>query len=297
MPEHLSGLQSIRGFKIGRAAGRSGAEPQVDTPARHVGASDAGIHHPHGATTPATPMRATTASLLVCLCTACAGIEPRPSLSASWSSNYVGRGVLVHDAAVLQPSLDVGFSGEAGTLTTSVWANIDASDRYDARGSTTELDLIVDWSASSAGANWSVGAMQYTFPHSGATPTTELYASLQAAEWPLTPALAVWWDMVEADGVYATLGGGRTFDLSDELALSVSGSVGWMSAGMAAFNYGVDKDAFSDLYLAASLGWQASDSLGLNAGVSWAHVLDAQLQDAYEDDDHASLAVGATFGF
>lgn len=242
-------------------------------------------------------MRATTASVLLCLCASCAGIEPKPSLSASWSSNYVGRGVLVHDGPVLQPSLDVGFPGEAGTFTASVWANLDASDKFDAAGSTTELDLILDWSATSGGANWSVGALQYSFPHAGAAPTTEVYASLQASEWPLTPALAVWWDVVEADGAYATLGGGKTLDLWDDVALTLSGSVGWMSPGMAGFNYGVEKSAFSDLYLSASVGWLAAEPLAVNAGVSWAHVLDGELQDAYGDADHASASLGFVFGF
>ncbi|MFN9786926.1 MAG: TorF family putative porin [Planctomycetia bacterium] len=243
-------------------------------------------------------MRATTASLCSILaCASCAQLEPRTSASLNASGNYLGRGVLVHDGAVLQPSVDVAVDAGAGTLTTSVWANIDASDEFDAFGSTTELDLVVDWTASTGGVNASLGAIQYLFPHSGAAPTTELYASLQAAEAPLTPALTIYWDMIEADGLYATFGAGHTLDLAPDWALTLGGSLGWMTSGMAGFNYGVSKDAASDWQASANLGWSASDSLGLNLLVLHSSVLDGDLRDAVDEPDNAGVSIGATFSF
>ncbi|MEY2745553.1 MAG: hypothetical protein RL112_595 [Planctomycetota bacterium] len=243
-------------------------------------------------------MRATTASLAYILaCASCANLEPRLSTSLTASSNYLGRGVLVHDGAVLQPSLDVAVDAGGGVLTTSLWANVDASDAMDSFGATTELDLVADWTRSTGAWNASVGAMQYSFPHSGAAPTTELYASLQAADWPLTPALTVYWDMVEADGLYATLGAGRTLDLAPDWALTLGGSLGWMSSGMAEFNYAVAKDAASDWQASASLGYAASEALGLNLVLLHSSVLDADLRDAVDAPDNASASLGATFAF
>ncbi len=243
-------------------------------------------------------MRATTASLCAILaCASCAQLEPRSSASLTASSNYLGRGVLVHDGAVLQPSVDLAVDAGAGTLTTSLWANVDASQVADSFGATTELDLIVDWSTSSGAWNASVGALQYSFPHTGAAPTSELYASLQAAEAPLTPALTIYWDMVEADGLYATLGAGHTFDLSPDWALTLGGSLGWMSSGMAAFNYGVDKDAASDWQASANLAWSASEGLGWNLLLLHSSVVDASLREAVEEPDNAGVSLGATFSF
>lgn len=243
-------------------------------------------------------MRATTASILSILaCASCANLEPRCSATLSASGNYLGRGVLVHAGAVLQPSLDVAVDAAGGVLTTTLWANVDASDAMDSLGATTELDLVADWTKSTGGWNASLGAVQYAFPHSGASPTTELHASLQAAEWPLTPALTVHWDLVEADGLYATLGAGRTFDLAPNWALAVGGSLGWMSSGMAEFNYGVAKDAASDLQASATLGWAASEALGLDLVLLHSSVLDGDLRDSVDAPDNAGASLGATFAF
>ena len=243
-------------------------------------------------------MRVTTAFLVLSLLSAsCAGTEATRSTSVVVSSNYLGRGVVVHDGPVAQASLDAAFASEQGVLTTSIWANMDVSSEFDAFGSITELDLIADWTANAGPMTWSAGAIQYTFPHSGAALTTELYGSLQAAEWPLTPTLTAYWDFVEADGVYATLGGSHTLDLAEAWSLTLASSVGWMSSGMTGFNYGVSQDAFSDLYATASLAWTVDEVVGLNAGVAWASVLDSELRDAVEEADNATLTFGATVGF
>jgi hypothetical protein len=243
-------------------------------------------------------MRATTAYISSILgCASCASLEPRCSASLSSSGNYLGRGVLVQPGAVLQPSVDVAFDAGGGVLTTTLWANLDASDDSGSLGATTELDLAADWTKSTGEWSASLGALQYVFPHSGDAPTTELHASLQAVEWPLTPALTVYWDMVEADGLYATLGAGRTLDLAPDWALTLGGSLGWMSSGMAEFNYGVAKDAASDWQASATLGWAASEALGLNLVLLHSSVLDGDLRDSVDAPDNAGASLGATFTF
>ena len=66
---------------------------------------------------------------------------------------------------------------------------------------------------------------------------------------------------------------------------------------MTGFNYGVNQDAFSDLYATATLAWTVDEVVGLNAGVAWASVLDSELRDAVEEADNATLTFGATVGF
>ena len=222
----------------------------------------------------------------------------RPSVSADVAviSKYVWRGLILTDDPVLQPSLTVGYKG----LGLNIWANTDLTDVNGTPGEINELDYTLDYSFSVKKVNLGVGVIQYTFPHTGFEPTTELFGTA-ALDVLLSPTVKIYWDVDEVGGVYGTVGIGHSFALGEARGISpvldLSASLGYATSGWNEGYYGVNSSGFVDLLLTAGLPIPIDGHLSITPYVSYSKVIDSDLKNAVADDDAAFFGATLSVAF
>lgn len=209
----------------------------------------------------------------------------RPTVGADVAvvSKYVWRGLILTDDPVLQPSLTVGYKG----LGLNVWANTDLTDVNGTPGEVNELDYTLDYSFSVKKVNLSVGAIQYTFPHTSFEPTTELYGTA-ALDVLFSPTVKIYWDVDEVGGVYGTVGIGHSFPLKEVKgitpSLDLSGSLGYATSGWNEGYYGVKSSGLVDLLLTVGLPVPIDGHLSITPYLSYSQVIDGDLKNAVAHD-------------
>ena len=211
-------------------------------------------------------------------------------------SRYIFRGAVFDEHPVLQPSVTAEQELATGTLSLDLWGNIDLdSDRVrDSR--LNEIVPTVDWSASLAWFDLSLGATFYEYPSDFDDGTLELYTIVAYDELDVTPALEIWRDVDEVDGTYFSFNLSRDFELSETWSLSALAGVGWMDRGQAESNFGVRRSGWSDWLLQAAFTRALTDHLALDAIVGWTSVLDRDLRDSAEDPDNLVFTLGVSYG-
>ena len=217
--------------------------------------------------------------------------RPSVGVDVAVNSKYVWRGLILTDDPVLQPSLTVGYKG----LGLNVWANTDLTDINGTPGEVNELDYTLDYSFSVSKVNLDVGVIQYTFPHTGFEPTTELFGTA-AVDVLLSPTVKIYWDVDEVGGLYGTVGIGHSFSLMEvkgiSSSLDLSGSIGYATSSWNEGYYGVKSSGLVDLLLTAGLSIPIDAHLSVTPYVSYSKVIDGDLKDAVADD--SATFFGAT---
>lgn len=213
------------------------------------------------------------------------------------ASKYVWRGLILTDEQVLQPSLTVARKG----LSLNLWANTDLTDINGTSGEINELDYTIDYSFSRDKADFSVGLIQYTFPHTGFEPTTEIYASAGLSVL-LSPTVSVYYDVDEVGGLYGTFGVSHSIPLGEVVkgispSLDLSGSIGYATSDWNEGYYGVSSSGLVDLLLTASLSVPIDEYLSLAPFVSFSQVLDSDLERAVADDNAAFFGATLSLAF
>lgn len=220
------------------------------------------------------------------------------ALDLTYNSKYVWRGINVTDDHVLQPAVTVGYEG----LSFNIWGNRDLTDENDMASDFNEIDFTVDYSWEYEDLGFSVGAIRYTFPHGGGKSTTELYGAV-AVDTMLSPTLAVYADVEEADGAYATLGVAHSFGQVLEfaegvgMAFDVGATVGFGSSNYNEFYFGQDKSAFTDLLLEAGFPIDLGDGWALTPAVYFSQLLDDDIRDSVDDDTNVWGGVTLSYAF
>lgn len=151
-------------------------------------------------------------SLVIFSQMASAGLD----VGAIYVSKYIWRGFDLNGTQPgIQPGIDYAIPDSNFTL--SFWGN------YNVGGLTkkefTEADLVVDYSSSiKEGIDYSVGFTYYTFPNlTGlAAKSHEPYVGITFSKLVFTPAVTVYYDYDQGNGVYATLAGGYDFNLGSQ---------------------------------------------------------------------------------
>jgi hypothetical protein len=210
-----------------------------------------------------------------------------PSLSGDITpaSKYVWRGLILTDDPVLQPSVTLSHK----SLSLNIWANTDLTDINGNSGEVNELDYTIDYSSSVDKVNFSVGLIQYTFPHTDFEATTEIYGSAGLSVL-LSPTVSVYYDFDEVGGLYGTFGVSHGFPLGEVIkgispSLDLSGSIAYATNGWNEGYYGVRSSGLVDLLLTASLSVPIDEYLSLAPFVSFSQVIDSDLKDAVTDDN------------
>jgi DNA-directed RNA polymerase subunit RPC12/RpoP len=197
---------------------------------------------------------------------------------AGFFSKYVSRGVVTTDGPVFQPDIWVSYK----SFTFSVWGNIDMTDVNGLGGNFNEADYTLDYSGSLNKLSYSAGLTYYTFPHTGADDTSEVYLGL-GYDFPLNPKIAVYYDFWQADGFYGVFSLGHSFGLpkvwnSVEASLDLSAQVGLGSKNFNSFNFGTEHTAFTDLVLTASLPVTIFENVTVKPTVSYSTALDRTIR-------------------
>jgi len=145
------------------------------------------------------------------------------SVDLSVQSAYIWRGMVVNDRPVFQPSVTVNGGGFSG----SVWANVNLTAANGSRGEASEIDY---WAAYTVAGNTVDGTVTYyvyTFPHSSALSTQEVWANATLKNLPLSPSLTAIRDVDAIKGWYFLLTASQSLGLlkshsSDGLTLTFS---------------------------------------------------------------------------
>jgi len=225
-------------------------------------------------------------------------------LSLDSVAKYIWRGIEVNDESVLQPSLTI--SPAACGFSFNVWANYDLTDggRED---NFSEVDYTASYGFDIPDSVYSVelGVIEYYFPGPGGgsdTDTREAYVGISAGVV-LSPSLTVYYDFAEIDGWYVTAGVSHSFSLAtwhDNLSLDLGASIGWGDDDYNVGYHGVDDSGLNDLTASVGLSYAASDNLSFAATLSFAEMLDSDIEkavDAGGDSDNAFFGVNITVAF
>jgi hypothetical protein len=165
-------------------------------------------------------------------------------------SSYVWRGLSLTNKPVAQPAVWASIPAGNAAITFGVWSTIDLG-RYDdpedisESGGTSsfnlaEYDPYAEVSFTVGKATLTGGAMAYIYPNSaGLTKdlnTVEVYGKA-AIEAPLSPGLAIYYDVDKVDGAYFEGSIGHSIPASEKVSIDLGATVG-LSAGQ-----GSDPDA------------------------------------------------------
>jgi uncharacterized protein (TIGR02001 family) len=188
-------------------------------------------------------------------------------------SSYVWRGLSLTNKPVAQPDLYVTFPAGAASITLGGWANIDLG-KYDdpdddisesgglSSFNFAEFDPWAEVSFPVGKATLTGGATAYIYPNdAGLTSdfnTLELYGKV-AFDVPLSPKLAIWYDVDKVNGAYLEGSVAHSLPLSEKVSLSL-GALAGLSAGQ-----GVPDDLDSEDF--ANFSDDGFTHLDLSAGL------------------------------
>jgi len=204
-------------------------------------------------------------------------------------SDYVWRGITFTNRLVLQPDVYLTFPTGPASFTAGGWFNIEPG-KYDGNtdisegGGESSFDVAeFDWwgefNYPYQKANFTLGATGYYFPNNaGFTKifnTYEIYGKVGLSV-PLTPKLAVWYDVDKVKGLYAEASISHTIQPAEQKFSIVLGALAGFNAGQDAnfdangvpqaefFNFA--DDGFTHLDLSAAVPFTAGP-LSINPAV------------------------------
>jgi hypothetical protein len=235
------------------------------------------------------------------------GVEA--SLDLSVLSSYVWRGQVLNDEGVLQPSLTVSEWG----FTFNYWGNMNLTDEITGDAHEfSEHDLSVEYGAKCpvTGADVAIGIVNYDFPNQAVAGesfdalvrnTHEVYAKAAFNEVLLAPALAVYYDINEADGFYGSLGVSHSFELCSAASADIAFSAGMADSDYNLYYWGVDDSALNDGNVSLSLPWTINDTWTITPIITYTWLWDSDIEDAaeqvYLDKDQVYGGVTASLTF
>ncbi len=180
------------------------------------------------------------------------------TLSLTYSSKYVWRGLNLVNDSVLQPE----FSASKCGFNLAVWGNMDATNINGHSWKFSEIDLIFDYSNTlnyrELKLNYSIGTIHYIFPTIDDPSTWELFLGFEL-ETCLSPTLVAYYDVDEVKGWYLTYGINHLWEKilcpckEFEVGLDLAASIGWGSSRYNTFYYSYDCSSFLDILCTVSL--------------------------------------------
>lgn len=228
--------------------------------------------------------------LLLVITAAAAYAEAESAVSTKFDvayvSKYVWRGIVPNPDPCLQPSLT--FAHKSGA-SLNVWGSADLTNFYDERNHITELDYTLDYATQLGGRSVNGGLIHYTFPNTPFDSTTEAYGTV-CFGGKFSPSLSANYDFDEAHGAYMSFTTGYACTMpwqkEEPTNLNLSARLSYATAGYNGFYFGVDKAAFTDLLLSASVPLKTKGKVAFTPVVSYSKVLNTELRNSLEDPDN-----------
>ena len=209
-------------------------------------------------------------------------------------TTYVWRGInLGGNEGVLQPSIGITTNG----FTANLWTDYDLeSDEH------IETDYTLSYTQLVGKVSIEGGYIYYALD--GLADTSELYLSV-AADLPLGPTVAVYYDIDQGEGAFVVVSLGHSFEMGNEVSLDLGGSA---SVNFKNDVMGFDSDghAFTNLYngeFSLAINIPVFDGVTISPKVALSVPLSDDADDAIEamstDGDSEVLygGVGVSIGF
>jgi hypothetical protein len=205
-------------------------------------------------------------------------------------STYMWRGYkLSEDKIVLQPSMSLGYKG----MGLNVWSNL--SSDPGSGDSASETDFTVSYDTSAGPLGIGMGYIYYDLEQAApgveddfVRDSQELYLSV-SYDTILQPSLTIYKDFISYPGYYMSLGLGHSFELSDSIALDLSGAFGY---------YKVDGDSgLQDGLLSASISIPITNYISLSPSVSYSFPLSDDAEEFLGNSGEVFGGVTLSFSF
>ncbi|MFO8058508.1 MAG: hypothetical protein R6V10_14580 [bacterium] len=217
--------------------------------------------------------------------------EPvKVSLEALYAERYIWRGMPVNEEAVLQPSLTLSNGG----FSLNFWGNVDLTDYGeeagygDEEGNATEIDYTGSYERNLGPVILGVGFVNYTFPHVGLAPTTEVFASL-GLDMPLSPSITCYVDEVAEGANYTSVDLSHSFDLFESggvsMAAELSAHAGYANGKNVETYYDtLDHAAWHDWSAGVALPVSLGGGFSLTPAYQYSSLWDEDIRDEVDDN-------------
>ncbi len=210
------------------------------------------------------------------------------SADVSILSQYVWRGyALSDDSIVVQPSATVTYGGFGFNL----WGNLDMDELGSDDTSFNETDMTLSYDMSFDIVSVGVGYIYYGLEGED---SQEFYVSL-GLDTILAPSLTVYRDVDTFPGWYINLGVGHSISFTDDIALDLAASIGY-----------VDTDGYNEFHdgcISASISIPVDDYITITPMMSYTFALTSDSEtaimagswDAEEDHFFGGVAFSLAF--
>ncbi len=215
-------------------------------------------------------------------------------------TKYIWRGMEVNKDFVLQPSV----TAKVGSFSFNTWGNMDTTDYGkeagygDQSGRFTEIDLTLSYSYSYELLNFTGGIINYSFPNTGLSSTYEAFVALGLGTI-LSPTLSLYYDIDNIHGLYGNFGVSHSFEISKEVALNLSSSIGYGSSDFNEGYFGNSNGGLVDFNLGANVTFALNKHFKIKPFITFSSIVDSGLRDekAYESNDnlYGGVAISASF--
>lgn len=236
---------------------------------------------------------------LLALVTVVAQAQGPAGVSSKLDLGYVTkdmfRGTVINSDPVFAPSFT--FSHPTG-ISLNLSGAMDTTGIADNSGNFTKLFYTLNYATKFQGYKTNVGVSYYTYPNTGGESTSEVYAGTTFNAL-FAPTVTVYYDYDKADGFYATLGGSYSYAIPGLKVKPVAfnASVAYATSNLAGYYYHVDKSAFTNAELSASLPFVVNSKLTVIPTVGYSMLIDSDVRDAQADPDNffAGLTMSSSF--
>lgn len=215
-------------------------------------------------------------------------------LDVAYVSKYVWRGLVPNPDSSLQPSLT--FAHDGG-VSLNIWGSADLTDVNDERSRLTEIDYTLDFATRLAGKGLNVGLIHYTFPNTSFDSTSECYAAM-GFDGKIPTTISANYDFDEARGCYISVNGSYAcntpWQRGSEPGMNLSARMSYATRGYNGFYFGVDRSAFTDLLLSASVPLKLAGKISLVPSISYSRILDGGLRDSVAAPDNFWMGLTAS---
>lgn len=205
-------------------------------------------------------------------------------------SAYVWRGMTINDEPVWQPDLTLGLNfGDYGALTADVWANFDATSSTGKRhcAGLSEIDYTLAYSVTLSDFALSAGHIWYTFPQASGEDmeygpsTREFFTSVSYVNDIVVPFVKAYYDYVQADSAYVSIGLNKEVALTDALKAGGEVSLGLAGNNFSEFYYGENgnKSGLNDANLSVYLAYSLTENISIGGKLAYTTLVDSELRD------------------
>ncbi len=191
--------------------------------------------------------------------------------TTTMTNRYVWRGMLINNHMVFQPDMSISESG----FTFDIWGNMDLTDHYQNQFNLSEVDYTLSYNWKILETSWSAGIISYTFPHTGADSTAEVFVGITMNRLKYHPFIKIYYDFDEINGLYFQTGASHEF----RNGVSVEAHLGYGSRNYVNGYFSPDKRigaTFTDY--AISLNYPVKLKIGkLDFRLSYTNLIDSDL--------------------